>query len=364
MTVAMKSIVNEVRDITECSICTEMFCNPKMLPCFHTFCLKCIEQFCKGKEEGDTMLCPMCRREFFVPTGGFSKLSDNFFIGRLIAVQSASGTKEVLNCDVCLAGNQSKVEASSFCMECQEKMCNPCSNIHKCMKISKHHHLSTIGDPSAMEANKNKSRLAFCDKHPMKGIKFFCRDCKMPFCSTCFIAKHNKHECCEVEEIVGEFKKDFKQHSDDVSKLLTSFEEQSDRVDEQLASFTVHINITERSIWERSDEIKQTVDMHTQALIAELESHKTYVLKNIQTTKEELQRNVMMCENFVSYCRKAVEEADAVESFRIADELKTRADELKRKPNTKLNKIPDIRFHQSDLDVATKLAQHCWKHSG
>ena len=138
-------------------------------------------------------------------------------------------------------------------------------------------------------------------------------------------------------------------------KLLTSFEEQSDRVDYQLASFTVHINITERSILERSDEIKQTVDMHTQALIAELESHKTYVLKNIRNTKEELGRNVMMCENFVSYCRKAIEEADAVESIRIAEELRTRAGELKEKPSTKINQIPDIRFHQSDLDVATNL---------
>ena len=97
----MKSIVNEVKDITECSICTEMFTNPKMLPCFHTFCLKCIEEFCEKKEEGDTLPCPVCRKEFVVPTGGLSKLSVNFFVERLIAVQSASSLNEVVNCDVC-----------------------------------------------------------------------------------------------------------------------------------------------------------------------------------------------------------------------------------------------------------------------
>ena len=355
MAVEMKSIVNEVKDITECSICTEMFNNPKMLPCFHTFCLKCIEQYCKDKKEGDTMPCPMCRKEFIVPSGGMSKLSANFFIERLIAVQSVStSSSDVVNCDVCLNGKQCEVEASSFCMECQENMCEPCSNIHKSMKMSKHHQLSTIGDPSTMEATKNKIRRTFCDKHPTKVIKFFCRDCKIPFCTTCFIGKHNKHECCEVRDIVEEFKKGFRAHFNDVSEFLTIFEKQSDLVDKQLASFTIRTAAAEKDILERSEEIKQMVDMHTQALIAELESHRTHFLKNHQTTKEELQRCMMMCQNFVSYCQKAIEEADAVESIRIAEELKTRAEELEEL-FPKLNKLPKIEFQPSDLDVTTKL---------
>ena len=159
---AMTSIVlKEVKDITECPICTEMFCTPKMLPCFHTFCLKCMEQYCEDKEEHDTMPCPMCRKEFIVPIGGLSKLSVNFFVERLIAAQSASRTNEVVNCcDVCLAGKQCRVQASFFCVECQESMCDPCSNMHKSMKMSMNHHLSTIEDPSSMEANKNKIRQA------------------------------------------------------------------------------------------------------------------------------------------------------------------------------------------------------------
>ena len=199
MAAAVQSILKEVKDITECPICTEMFCTPKMLPCFHTFCLKCIEQYCKDKEEGDTMPCPMCRKEFIIPTGGLSKLTTNFFIERLIAAQYPSGMKEVVNCcDVCLVGKRCRVEASSFCLECREHMCDPCSNIHKSMKMTMTHHITTIRDTSAMEAIRNKIRRAFCDKHPTEDIKFFCRDCKIPFCTTCFIAKHNRHECCEI----------------------------------------------------------------------------------------------------------------------------------------------------------------------
>ena len=325
-----------------------------MLPCFHTFCLKCIEQYCEKKEEGDALPCPMCRKEFSVPAGGLSKLSVNFFIERLIAVQSASRWNEVVNCDVCLAVKQCTVEALFFCMECQEYMCDPCSTMHMGMKMSMNHHLSAIGDPSTMEGIKNKIRRTFCDKHPKEEIKFFCRDCKIPFCMTYFIAKHNKHECCEIEEIIGEFKRGFKQHSDDVRNLLIIFKQQSDEVDEQLVSFTIRIDTAEKNILDRSEEIKLMVDRHTQALIAKLESHKTHFLKNYQSTKEELQRNMMMCENFVSYCQKAIDEADSVESIRIADELRTRAEELDEL-DPELNDLPKIQFHPSDLDVATHL---------
>ena len=284
---AMKStVLKEVKDITECPICTEMFCNPKMLPCFHTFCLKCIDQYCTSKEEGETMPCPMCRKEFSVPIGGLSKLSANFFIERLIAAQSPSKINEGVNCDVCLTGKQCKVEASSFCMECQENMCYPCSNIHKSMKMSMYHHVSTIEDVSMVDAFENRIRRASCEKHPTEGIKFFCRDCKIPFCTTCFIAKHNKHECCEIGEIVREFKKGLKQHSDDVSKRLINSKQLSDEVDKQIASLSICIDTAEKEILERSEEFKQMVDKHTQVLIAQLSAHKTHFWKIFELEKQ------------------------------------------------------------------------------
>ena len=63
---------------------------------------------------------------------------------------------------------------------------------------------------------------------------------------------------------------------------------------------------------------------------------------------------MMMCENFISCCEKAIEDkADAVESIRISEELKTRAEELKEKPVQELNELPNIQFQPSDLDDGT-----------
>ena len=80
---AAQVLEKEVEDITECPICKDTFCHPKVLPCCHVFCLKCIAQYGEDRSDGDTMPCPMCRQEFTVPTGGFSKLSTNFFIEQI-----------------------------------------------------------------------------------------------------------------------------------------------------------------------------------------------------------------------------------------------------------------------------------------
>ena len=213
------------------------------------------------------------------------------------------------------------------------------------------HQVSPIKDVSSVEVMKQKFAKKFCDKHSTEEINFYCNDCKITFCTKCFIGKHNKHNCCEIEEIIGGIKSGFKQHSDDVNQFLLDIKHQSEQVDEQVRTFSIGIDTTEKKIIERSEAIKQMVDRHTQVLLEKLNSQKSKILKNVQSTKEEIQRNMIICENFIAYCLKAIEEADAVESIRIAEELRTRADEIKRMTVPNLTSLPDINFLSSDVNT-------------
>jgi len=83
--------------MTECSICTEVFTDPRGLPCYHTFCLKCLQSYsnCKDKQPGDRMPCPMCRKEFTIPDDGLSGLQKNFYVEKLLHVRKVSAGQEV-----------------------------------------------------------------------------------------------------------------------------------------------------------------------------------------------------------------------------------------------------------------------------
>jgi len=73
-------------DMTECSICTEVFTDPRILPCIHTFCLKCLLNYGKDGQPGDRLPCPMCREEFTIPADGLSGMKKNFEKGKLITI--------------------------------------------------------------------------------------------------------------------------------------------------------------------------------------------------------------------------------------------------------------------------------------
>ena len=42
----------------ECTICFEIFLNPKLLPCRHSYCEKCIHELAKGSSK---LQCPLCK---------------------------------------------------------------------------------------------------------------------------------------------------------------------------------------------------------------------------------------------------------------------------------------------------------------
>src|ERR1051325_4946098 len=99
------ALLAELKDITECPICKESLTEPKVLPCIHTFCLKCLLTYGKDKKPGDMVPCPLCRNTFSIPLdGGFEKFPDNYFIKKLLQLSMLSVSDIKLNpraCELC-----------------------------------------------------------------------------------------------------------------------------------------------------------------------------------------------------------------------------------------------------------------------
>src|SRR5688572_11290174 len=131
-------------DITTCCICTEVYTDPKALPCIHTFCMKCLQEIGlkTNKGPGDEMPCPICRRMFKIPTEGFHGLPKNVFIERLIQVSKVSDPPTVsrISCSVCImeeskedAGKETPA-ADAYCINCKHKLCEECCREHRKFK--------------------------------------------------------------------------------------------------------------------------------------------------------------------------------------------------------------------------------------
>lgn len=99
------SLNQQIIDITECSICMDVFKDPRVLPCVHTFCLRCLEIFAKNQKPGSFLPCPLCRVSFTIPKEGLKDMPKNPLAQKLVDmncgasqnVDAMSVTSESLN---------------------------------------------------------------------------------------------------------------------------------------------------------------------------------------------------------------------------------------------------------------------------
>src|SRR6218665_1657632 len=80
-----QTAAKQLREITECPICLNVFTDPRVLPCIHTFCLECLKRISETAQKGpeDKLPCPLCRKEFIIPADGINGVPKNFFLENL-----------------------------------------------------------------------------------------------------------------------------------------------------------------------------------------------------------------------------------------------------------------------------------------
>ena len=55
--------MNQMKDLMTCPVCAQLFREPKILPCLHSFCMPCLEGLVSfDAQHRSSLICPQCRR--------------------------------------------------------------------------------------------------------------------------------------------------------------------------------------------------------------------------------------------------------------------------------------------------------------
>lgn len=127
---ARKLSIDQLEDQLICPICLELFKEPLMLQCGHSYCKSCVVSLSGDLEK--QFLCPVCRKAV-----DYSRSPPNVNLARIIEAIHTIGNSDD-NQNSCSDHHN---PLSLFCEQDQEVICGLCGTIgthqqHKVMPIS------------------------------------------------------------------------------------------------------------------------------------------------------------------------------------------------------------------------------------
>jgi len=329
--------IRRLENVTECAICAGDLTDARILPCVHTFCLKCIQKWSEKEHTGQKVSCPICREEFESPAGGISALPKNCFVEKLSEVKKLSTTLSQgdVVCDVCCddkekSGEKVAQKATVYCVDCRRTMCEQCCVYHQKFRLPGVHKLIELSS----EMNVDEVLLKFpenvCDKHADKCTEIYCFDCKEAVCMMCYIKSHNSHSCSDIKEVAEDLGKQMSDNAEKLSAKITECQTMLKDIDGKEKEFREKVAETEKLICERAEELKELIEAHKQSLLEQLSVTKDKQLKHAISVHEEIERHQIVLENFIRYSNEVKEKGTACDIVKLAGKLNARSEELQK----------------------------------
>lgn len=197
---------------------------PRVLSCFHVFCIGCIEKLSDG---GDRVTCPQCHVVTSAPP---SLLVPDYALHRLLEApidQPAS----------CTACKSRDVAAVARCLDCSKLLCPHCVMAHQYMHCFEGHRVVTLA-----ELAQRDERPVTCLRHKGEPLKYFCVTCAVPLCMDCTLVDHPKgvHEYEPIQEAalrqmeqIYHAMEDGKNRASDLRTCVKSIENSASRLQQQ-----------------------------------------------------------------------------------------------------------------------------------
>ncbi|XP_033116450.1 E3 ubiquitin-protein ligase TRIM71-like [Anneissia japonica] len=206
----------------ECAICSRRLQQPTTLPCLHAFCLVCLQNVFKQKEE---LACPTCFQTYRIPEEELQNLPPNTFIINLLKSGIQVEKEGKVRC-VCGKNN-----ANFHCQDCVKYFCCSCKEQHEIFPQLTYHIIRPSDDTNnsvtCLELSLNDR---VCSLHKNKVLECYCQVCKTPICTSCAITDHKEHQFIDISDAFKIFMKTTVHAKRDLEEFRTSVKSSWEKV--------------------------------------------------------------------------------------------------------------------------------------
>ena len=288
----IKTLLHNLREEVSCPVCTNVYTDPKHLPCLHTFCLHCLKHWHTTSHGRDTVRCPKCQAISRVPESGDLKdLPTSFYLNGLIDVLAI---KECKTSQVRCGNCDKKSSESSYCFHCCVFWCDECVIGHNIIRSNKDHRVLALKDFQDKDYEDVMKRPAFCPKedHNKEELKYFCEECETPVCQICVTIKHGGHKINLIKEEAERRKIEMKSFIDKQRHNLQAKMNAVSRLDEKCARLIQQGKDVKREIQTFVDNLIAVIEANKKNIFAEVEKETSKSIESVTRQKTEIERQM------------------------------------------------------------------------
>ncbi|XP_031568081.1 E3 ubiquitin-protein ligase TRIM71-like [Actinia tenebrosa] len=340
----LKPHIEKIEKELTCFTCEELFTDPKILPCLHKFCLKCITLVL---ESGETQHfeCPICKARIYVQDGDASKLPSSFYDNALLRLlqnmknESFPLQKGLTECESC-----SKPESLvAFCPQCDGLICEECVTLHKAIKQLRKDHQPTMLDDFGQESVYSfvKNEMLCKEKsHEKNKLEYFCQEdsCKQSVCQKCAILYHQNHRMQILEEASEEFKRALQVDTNQVKQLREKYNEELEQSKTNLERIQCEIEVAKKEVHDTVQAIFKMAEDHESTICQALDD----LLEDQKLANDDEQRDVneelLKTQEFELYSKIIAERSLSLEIIESKEVLQHRSQTLLETPSILCNK--------------------------
>ncbi|XP_067462335.1 finTRIM family, member 67 [Thunnus thynnus] len=184
------------KDQFNCSVCLDVLRDPVTIPCGHSYCSDCIQNYWDQDDYLGVFVCPQCRQSF----NPRPLLARNTMLADVVERFKKTGLQDVtqtpanqsfaeaddVECDVC-TGRKNK--AVNSCLVCLASYCD----VH----VQPHYESAVFKKHKLVSATK-KLQETICPQHG-KLLEVYCRTDKQCICYLCLTDEHKGHDTVLAE---------------------------------------------------------------------------------------------------------------------------------------------------------------------
>lgn len=335
-----------------CSICLEEYVDPKLLPCFHTFCVECLEQHAGRTTTSGHFPCPQCRQSVKLPGKGVQGFQTNFYITNIREkgkTNSSETEKKIVPksqsvCNICKNG-----VAKFECRTCRKNLCNGCKKSHKKPKSHRNHHVVLIQEESAAA---EAGEYLLCPKHHARGeiLIYFCLRCNVPICMSCKLTAHEGHRSEDLEDRINTIKKDLRECNFEAQRMCHTLEDLKDKGVKMQVRCQGKVDEVMEQISNDRETVLKIVTVRSKCLEGKLQRRAKSSFETISTHLEKIDTGLKQLDEVKNKITNTLEKGSYQEMQNNHRELKKRLDSLKKDLPGPLEVSSDFAYETSRSD--------------